>query len=548
VSKHEFDAMSLPLLQSASVVLRPDEAVSLEAFGQLVLERVPVTLSDATRARVQRAKDALDALVADRALIYGVTTGYGPLATEYIAPEQCETLQRNLIYHLCAGVGEPFSDLHTRAIMAARLISLSQGYSALRPKTLERLATFLNRNILPEIPEMGTVGASGDLTPLAHMALTLLGEGFVRYEGRRRSSVEVLAECGLPPLTLEAKEGLALVNGTSAMTGVAAVNAVFARRLHDWRLSVLFAELMSAKADAYHPLLAQVRPHPGQLAVVERLRALTAGSTRLQGDGGRPARLAPGSGADDGILHAQAIVQDPYTLRCVPQIYGAIEDVLRFHDGIVTTELNAVTDNPVFFPAAEQDDDCLVLHGGNFYGQHVAFASDALAGAVTKLALHAERVVARITDPKLNGERFPAFLQADRLGLQSGLMGAQVTASAVVAEMRALATPAAIQSVPTNANNQDVVSMGTIAARKAAKALDLACYVLAVEALALVQAFELAGGFQPETGRTFSPASQRLARWLREQVAFISEDRPLAPDLSALAAGLRQSPAILERQ
>jgi tyrosine ammonia-lyase len=285
------------------------------------------------------------------------------------------------------------------------------------------------------------------------------------------------------------------------------------------RLSVAHAEALGGRTEAWHPAFGAVRPHPGQIAVLESLGATAANAPRLDRHRAAERRLAAG----DGHRRLAATPQDPYTIRCVPQVLGAVADVIAFHRGIVEIELNAATDNPIFL-----DDEPSALHGGNFYGQHVAFASDALSTALVKMAVLAERQVARITDETMN-KGLPAFLQGDRTGLQSGFMGAQVTASALVAEMRAAAHPASIQSIPTNGNNQDIVSMGTIAARKAAAIVPDLFRIQSIQALVLAQAVDLIGPSE------FSPATRAIHAAVREQSERLTVDRPLSDDIEQLA-------------
>jgi tyrosine ammonia-lyase len=362
-----------------------------------------------------------------------------------------------------------------------------------------------------------------------------MGEGEVFFDGARRPSAEVLGEVGLRALDLERKEGLGFVNGTSAMTGMALVNGREARDA--WRLGlrlgVLYAELMEGHREAWHAAFGAVRPHPGQRRAHSVLAELSEDSGRLRRHPPLPPELEMDSG--DAIAHERPSPQDVYTIRCLPQLYGAIGDSITFHDTTVARELNAVTDNPLVLP-----DEEMVLHGGNFFGQHVSSASDALNHAVIQMAVHAERVVARITDRRRNGE-LPPFLQGRQTGLNSGFMGAQVTASALVAEMRTGASPASIQSIPTNADNQDVVTMGTIAARRVGISLERLYEVLAIEALVLVQGFDLVGGFE---GAEFCASSRGLADWVRERSAFLGEDRPLASEIGSIAAELRRGPSI----
>ncbi len=503
--------------------------LEVEALSLLAEGRARACLASTAAERVAVSRARLDTLVAERCLIYGVTTGYGPLANRHIDPARSADLQRNLIYHLASGVGEPFSARQTRALMVARANSLAQGHSAIRLETLRLLLDCLDADLLPLIPRMGTVGASGDLTPLAHLARGLMGEGQARLRGEVLPAIEALRRAGLEPLQPTAKEGLALVNGTSAMTGVAALNAVDARRALDLSLrhTVLYAELLGGRLEAWDARLAAVRPHPGQQAVTARLQNLAATAARLR----PPARAQTAANdAPEGVQRAPEALQDPYTIRCAPQIFGAVTDVLTFHDGVVATELNAVTDNPIFFEDGP-------VHGGNFYGQHVSFASDALMTAIVKMALVAERRIARITDEAQNGG-LPPFLQPRSPGLQSGFMGAQVTATALVAEMRVKAVPASIQSIPTNANNQDVVSMGTIAARRTAELLDLLYDVLAIEAMILVQGLEL----RSSKGEGFAHPSRQLRAHVRAKVDRLEDDRPLAEDIARLSAHLRSAP------
>ncbi len=495
-----------------------------------VSEGASFRLPEGAAERIGASRELLERLAGEGRRIYGVTTGFGPLACHHVLPEEAELLQRNLIYHLASGVGPLYEREETRAMLAARILSLSRGYSAVREETLQFLCRCLNEDLLPCVPQMGTVGASGDLTPLAHLALGWLGEGEVHLRGKRTPANEALAEVGLAPLTLSYKEGLALVNGTSAMTGVAVRNAGLARRAIGWALrwTAVYAEALNGKLEAWDERFGLVRSHPGQRQAQSRLMELVAGSSCMTGGSGLP--TIDTSRARDGVIADQPLLQDPYSIRCAPQIYGAVLDVLEWHDRIVTTELNSVTDNPLFFAADEE-----VLHGGNFYGQHIGFVSDALHMAVVKVAAHVERKIARITDPVLS-KGLPAFLQPHRTGLQSGFMGAQVTASAILAEMRSEAMPASIQSIATNANNQDVVPMGTIAARKARRALDHLFRLLAIDAMVMVQAMELRGG-------GFSPAAVAGQRWLRKTVPTLEQDRPLGAELEKLALRLSRTDA-----
>lgn len=486
--------------------------------------------------RMQASANLLDEFVSQRKLIYGVTTGFGPLAESYIDPDNAESLQRNLIYHLCAGVGPLYPREQVRAIMAARIATLSRGWSGIAPDVVHLLTAMLENDIIPAVPQMGTVGASGDLTPLAHIALAAIGEGEVYAKDDANdveqtiSSATALQNAGLEPLRLRRKEGLALVNGTAAMTGVAALNgASFARAIElAERLTVMYGEVSGARAEAWHQRIAAARPHQGQIESSQSLNRFANGSDRIDFTLSAQKTLPPMNAV--GVLQQQTLPQDAYTLRCAPQEFGAARDVLRFHNSTVEQELNSTTDNPLV--------DCetgMVYHGGNFFGQHVAYASDSLMLAVIKLAVHAERVIARITDTKQNGDLPPFLTGSGQAGLHSGFMGAQVTASAIVAEMRSKAVPASIQSIPTNANNQDVVTMGTIAARRSADLLSMLWKVLSIESLVLAQAAELQSNGDL---KDYSTSSNDLWRQVREISAPLTEDRPLSKEIELLAREL----------
>lgn len=388
----------------------------------------------------------------------------------------------------------------------------------------DMLVAALNAGLAPVIPEKGTVGASGDLTPLSHMALTLMGEGGWRDVEGPVTNADAFDRMGAAPLELGPKEGLALVNGTSAMTGIAALNGAQARRLLKLAccLSLMNAEIFEGHLAAWHPLVGAARGQPGQDAIHTLLWALTSQGAAMTPFEPLPPLL---DGAGD-VRADQAYPQDPYSIRCVPQLLGACLDMIETHDAIAAREVSAVTDNPLVFP-----EQSALIHAGNFFGQHVAFASDALTNAVIMIAVLLERQVARMTDVSQN-QGLPAFLQGNQTGLNSGFMGAQVTATALVAEMRTHAAPASIQSIPTNANNQDVVTMGTIAARRANAVLADVSRVAAIHAMCAVQALEL----RARSGRT-KPAQISLAigDYVRAVSPFLDEDRPLSAEIDSLA-------------
>lgn len=504
-------------LAPAGLLLDQLEAV---AYG------LPLILGEAVNRKIQSSHERLARYLQENRRIYGVTTGYGPLADTLVGSDYSGELQRNLIAHLSAGVGAPLSRLQTRAAMTARISALAQGHSGISPVALQTLVQCLNRDAIPVVPAMGTVGASGDLTPLAHIAGALMGQGEMCLGGGEpRRADEVLQSIGIKPFEPGGKDALALVNGTSAMTGIAGLNGTGADRALRWStlLCAGHAEVLDGRLEAWHPAFGQLRPHPGQQRLHRWLNLLVKPAGRAAEDSHR---VNPGE-----VSHLCSTIQDPYSLRCAPQLLGAVSDQIDWHNQTVHIELNSVTDNPIL-----PEDLDGVLHGGNFYGQHVAFASDALANAVITMAVHAERRIARLCNPRLN-KGLPAFLQPKNTGLQSGFMGAQVTASALLAEMRTKAVPASIQSIPTNGDNQDVVTMGTIGARRTAELLELLNNLLAIDALMVAQAVDLrirqTQGFTPGT------AVAELLAWVRSRVPGLTNDRAMNRDIADIAQSIQ---------
>ncbi|HXF82607.1 MAG TPA: histidine ammonia-lyase, partial [bacterium] len=419
------------------------DALTIADVVAVARERAPVALSSRARAKMAASRAVVERLVREGAVVYGITTGVGELADVRISPAQSAALQVNIVRSHSAGVGEPLPDEVVRAMMLLRAHALALGYSGVREEPVALLLAMLNQGLHPVVPAQGSVGASGDLAPLAHLALTLIGEGEIRdAAGTVRPARAALAAAGLQPVVLAAKEGIALVNGTQLMTACGVL------ALHDAQLAAVCADIagamsceaLQALAGAFDPALHAVRPHPGQQASASNLRRLLAGS-------GMVSTPAPGR------------VQDAYALRCIPQVHGAARDALAYVRSTLETELNAATDNPLVFP-----DTGRVLSGGNFHGQPVALALDVLAVAVSALASIAERRIERLVNPHLSG--LPAFLTPDG-GVHSGLMLAQYAAAALVSENKVLAHPASVDSIPTSANQEDHVSMGSTAARKA---------------------------------------------------------------------------------
>ncbi len=479
--------------------------LTLAGLESVALRRQPVALATTAREAVVRARRVVDDAVARGQVVYGVNTGFGNFSDVVIPADRLRDLQLNLIRSHSAGVGEPLGEAATRGLMLLRANVLAKGFSGVRPETLDLLIAMINAGIHPVIPSQGSVGASGDLAPLAHLALALVGEGTCAVGGRVVPSAEALAAAGLKPVTLEAKEGLALINGTQLMTAVAGLALAEA-----WRLArtadvvgALTLDALMGTDVAFDPRIHAARPHPGQSASARNLRKLLAES---------PIRE---SHRDCGK------VQDAYSLRCIPQVHGAARDALAYVSSVVAIEMNSATDNPMVF-----GDSGELLSGGNFHGEPVAMAADVLAIAVAELGAISERRTERLVNPALSG--LPAFLTKDG-GLQSGLMIAHVTAAALASENKSLAHPASVDSIPTSANKEDHVSMGVTAAWKAKRVVANTRRILAIEALAACQALEFLKPLQ-----TSAPLLAAYRR-VRERVAPYDKDRVLGPEIEAIA-------------
>jgi histidine ammonia-lyase len=482
-------------------------SLTLDQLTAIAEDGATVTLPPAARARVEAARAVVERAAAGSDSVYGVNTGFGALSSVRVPAEALGALQLNLLRSHAAGVGAPLPVPVVRAMMALRANVLAKGYSGVRPATLDLLVAMLNRGVHPIVPRRGSVGASGDLAPLAHLALVLVGEGEAFAPGGdRQPGAMALAAAGLSPVTLEAKEGLALINGTQASTGVLALALRRAHRLA--RAADITAALsLDALRGSVHPFEARIhalRPFSGQAAAADNLR-----------------RLIEGSEINASHAHCGK-VQDAYSLRCAAQVHGAAREALDFVDRIALVEANAATDNPMVF--ADGGD---LVSGGNFHAAPVALAADVLAIAVTHLATISERRCDRLMNPALSD--LPPFLTRDS-GLHSGLMLAQVTAAALTSELKSLAHPASTDTIPTSAGKEDHVSMSMGAALKALDAVDLATHVVAIEALCACQGLDLLAPLH-----TSSPLRAVLAA-VRREVPMLAADRPPAPDIAAIAA------------
>ncbi len=486
-------------LDGDNLTLEEVEAVALSAD-------IAVTLAPGARERMLRSRALVEEALGNNRTVYGVTTGFGRLSDVVVSREHIEELQLNLIRSHACGVGAPLPTETVRAITLLRANVLAKGFSGVRPVVVELLIALLRAGVHPIIPEQGSVGASGDLAPLSHLALVLVGEGEAEYRGERLPGGEALRRAGLEPIALQAKEGLALNNGTQVMTAIGVLALRRAERLVDSAdaTGAMSLEGLRGTPDAFHPALQRARPHPGQAVSADRLRSLLAGSA-----------------IRESHRHDDPRVQDAYALRCMPQVHGAARNALGYIRSVLETEANSATDNPLLFPDEEGG---IVLSGGNFHGQPVAQVLDLLAIAITDLASISERRTERLVNPDLSD--LPAFLTRDP-GPSSGLMLAQITAAALVSESKILAHPASVDSIPTGASKEDHVSMGVTAARKALQVVRNAETVIAIEWLCAAQALEFLKPLRPGAG------VEQAYRILRERVAPLERDRVLAPDIEA---------------
>ncbi|MDQ3555676.1 MAG: histidine ammonia-lyase [Gemmatimonadota bacterium] len=489
------------------------ETLSLEALERIARGATGVVLEPAARERMLRSRQVVERAVERGEVVYGVTTGFGRLSEIAVPADRLEELQINLIRSHACGVGPPLPREECRAMVLLRANVLAKGFSGVRPEVVELLLELLNRRVHPVIPEQGSVGASGDLAPLSHLALVLVGEGAAEVEGEILSGAEALWRAGLEPLRLQAKEGIALNNGTQFMTALGALALLGAERLVETAevAGAMSLEGLRGTPDAFHPALQRARPHPGQIASAERLR-----------------HLLEESEIRESHRHGDPRVQDAYALRCMPQVHGAARNAFAYARGVLETEANSATDNPLIFP--DEGEEGRVISGGNFHGQPVAQVLDLTAMALADLSSISERRTERLVNPDLSG--LPAFLTPDP-GVNSGLMLAQITAAALVSENKLLAHPASVDSIPTGANREDHVSMGAHAAVKLRKVLRNAEVVLAIELLCAAQALEFHRPLRAGRG------VERAHSLLRERVPALQQDRVLAPDIEAAAEMVR---------
>jgi histidine ammonia-lyase len=489
-------------------------SLTIEQVVKVARNGTQVALAPTARERVAASRAIVEGLLRERKTVYGVTTGFGALSGTRISPEDAVDLQRNLIRSHSAGLGRSSDTDTVRAMMLLRANTLAKGYSGIRLKTLETLIEMINRKVHPVVPEKGSVGASGDLAPLAHMTAVLMGEGTAEHGGTLFHGGEAMKRAGLEPVELSAKEGLALINGTQFSTAIAVLTLYDAERLiaNAEIAAAMTLEALRGRLEHLDERLHQARPHQGQILTARNMR-----------------RLLSGSGAVSGPLQQEGKrVHDPYSIRCMPQVAGAARDALAYVRRVLETELNSATDNPLVF----EDGSC--LSGGNFHGQPVAISSDLLGVALASIGNISERRIARLMNP-LTNEGLTAFLvpRSSREGLNSGFMMAQTVAAALASENKVLSHPASVDSLPTSADFEDFVSMSASAATKAREILRNVERIVAIELLCASQAFDLRG--IDRLGEGTRIAYEKI----RGKVPMVTNDRELSPDIEKVVSMIR---------
>ncbi len=492
-------------------VMIDGNSLTLDRIKAVAVHNAQVTLSARAVTKVNKCRDYVEKIISEGRIVYGLTTGFGKFSNVTIPSEHIDELQENLIRSHAVSVGVPYSREQVRAIMLLRANVLAKGYSGIRLQTLQTLIDMLNAGIHPVIPRQGSVGASGDLSPLSHLALVLIGKGKAEFDGKIVSGKKALEAAGLKPVRLAAKEGLALNNGTQVMTGIGVLAWLEAAKLARAAdiIAAMTVDALLGTPSAFDPLIHQLRPHQGQVNSAANLYNLLNNS-----------KLRESHKKCDNV-------QDAYSLRCTPQVHGAVRDALDYARQVLETEINAATDNPLIFPAADK-----VISGGNFHGEPLAIALDTMAIAVSELASLSERRIEQMLNPTLN-RNLPPFLAA-RPGLDSGFMIAQLTAAASVSENKVLSHPASVDSIPTSANQEDHVSMGSVSANKLLQVMENVNTVLSIELMVALQALDY---------RNFSssPALETVRKTMRKYIKPLKHDREILPDIEAAKAWLAEN-------
>lgn len=499
--------------------------ICLEDFQKILFDGEDIVLDEKALADVESSYSFLEEFSRDK-IIYGINTGLGPMSQYRVQEKDRLALQYNLIRSHAAGSGYPLKEIQVKALMAARLNTLMKGYSGIHPSVVILIRDFINKGIHPVIPRHGGVGASGDLVQLAHLALALIGEGEVTLNGEPMSASEAFSRTGLVPVSMHIREALALINGTSAMSGIGIINAIYSRRLLEWAVtaSALINEVVESYDDHFSVELNQVKLHPGQMEITGMMQKILTGSKLTHK---RAEELFNGVNGETIFIKK---IQEYYSLRCITQILGPVTDTIQLAEQVVLNEINSVNDNPVIDYQNKN-----VFHGGNFHGDYVALEMDKLKIAITKLSMLAERQLNFLMNDKLNG-KLPPFVNLGVLGLNLGMQGAQFTATSTVAENQSLSTPVYIHSIPTNNDNQDVVSMGTNAALMACRIIENSYEVMAIHLITLLQAID----YLKIEGR-MAPFTRNIYRKLRALVPVFVEDHEMSTDIARMKNHLLQN-------
>ena len=505
-------------------MIEVNDRLTLREMEQILYNGETIRISEKLRSQVVASYEFLKEFSKDK-VIYGINTGFGPMAQWRIEDEHLKELQYNIIRSHSTGAGERLPDICVRAAMLSRLKTFLEGHSGVHVTLIDLLIEFVNRGICPVVPRHGSVGASGDLVQLAHIALALIGEGEVSYRGEIRPAGEVMAENGLEPLQMHIREGLAVTNGTAVMTGIGTINYLQTERLLGWEIlcSVMMNEIASSYDDFMSEVLNGLKFHPGQIRVAELMRSLSEGSKLLRN---RKLELFHKSG--EQVFKQK--VQPYYSLRCVPQILGPVYDTLKNAGQVIEDEVNSVDDNPIVDMASAN-----VIHGGNFHGDYISFEMDKLKIAVTKMTMLAERQMNHLFHDRINGI-LPPFVNLGVLGLNYGLQASQFTATSTTAESQTLSNPMYVHSIPNNNDNQDIVSMGTNSALICRTVVENCSQVLAIHLMALVQAVDCL-----DVADKLAPATRKLYDKVRGIVPVFKDDTPKYNEIKALQSLILES-------
>lgn len=498
--------------------------ISLSDIEDILYKGEEISFASNVWDRINRSYDFLKSFSVDR-IIYGINTGFGPMAQWRISDEDREALQYNIIRSHSTGAGEPLPDIYVKAAMIARIGTFTQGKSGIHKSIVELLMNFINKGITPFIPEHGSVGASGDLVQLAHLALTMIGEGEVFYKGEKRSAGEVMKECGLEPIKMFIREGLSLTNGTSFMTGIGLVNLINAKKL--LRFATIASVMMNEIASSYDDFMSEpinaVRRQRGQGIIAKQMREIAKGSKCMLD---RKSEMYDKKHTENVFTHK---VQPYYSLRCIPQILGPVLETVENVERVLINEVNSACDNPIVDPETED-----VYHGGNFHGDYVSFEMDKLKIAVTKMTMLCERQMNYLFHDRINGI-LPPFVNLGKLGLNYGLQASQFTACSTTAECQTLSNPMYVHSIPNNNDNQDIVSMGTNSALIARRVIDNSFQVIAIHFMAIVQAVD-ALGFADK----LSPLTNRVYKDIRAFFPRFEDDTPKYKDIEKMIIFLKE--------